>query len=184
MTNGFQLRRYWIRVHSRVGATGTDGATDPSGWESLEYRRQPFTWNGSNLTCGEVIPPDNTFLYPTDGSVANRTVIGTTCEKSTSGYGSGDPLACGTAFDPKGIKSVEYVFRRKGVGQSCWYGSWGTNCMYRKAAMNAAANRWAIPGDNKDPYKNSADYTYVLSVKITNNAGFVSEESITFTETP
>ncbi len=167
---------YWLRIHSRVGATGTTGL---SGWESLAYRRQPFSWNGSSLSCGEPKPPVITFFHPTNGSNESRDEILSGC----AGYGNGDPLACGTVTHNGEITNVEYILQRTRGGANCWNGSWNQDCMYKSTSR--VGNKWAVWGANNRPYFNSARYSYTLRIKVTIKVNdddvYVTEEAITYT---
>ncbi len=172
---------YWVHIHSRVGATGTTGL---SGWESAEYRRQAFGWTGTTLNCGEYIPPKVTFTQPLDGSSGSKRKVGGLLAEECGGRGSGDPLACGTATDANGtVTSIQYIFQRSSIlGTDCWNGNgWGNACGYRDAARGTDQNLWSVPGSYADPYKSSfGSYKYALTIKATDNDGYVSEKSINY----
>ncbi len=173
-------KTYWLRIHSRVGALGS---TESSGWESLEYRRQPFGWNGSTFTCGETRPPNIVFALPANGSNPSRLEIVTACERDTSGYRDKDPLACGTVSDNGPVVSVQYRLQRTGGGANCWNGNWNRDCTYRSVSRAEDGIRWSIAGAKNNPYLNFIRYSCTPTIKATDDNGFVTEKAITYTVT-
>lgn len=165
---------YVIRVQSRIGTSAT-------GWKSEEFRQQPFGRQDANLICAAAIHPELVFKQPTDGSAPTRAQILASC----GAHGAASPAACGTATDSNGsVASIQYILRRRSwLGTSCWDGSsWiiFNGCGYRDAARNAAENRWSVPGGGDTYSTVFGPHTYTLTIKSTDNDGYVSESTITY----
>ncbi len=167
---------YWLRVSSRIG-----------GWESTEYRRQPFSRpDTTTLACGEaIVPPTITFTQPTNAFNGTRSALQTRLNTDCGGFGS--PVACGTATDDGTVASVQYILQRSSIfGTGCWDGSsWGSGCGYRNASRIVGQDRWAVAGDFGDTYFSFfGSYTYTLTIKATDNQSRVSEKSISYRVSP
>ncbi|HEY1134874.1 MAG TPA: hypothetical protein VGE77_09875 [Nocardioides sp.] len=144
------------------------------------------TWirDSGRLTWMDALGPTVTFTRPTAGlSLA----AGLLARAVTTDCGAGF-LACGTASDSSTLASAQYRFVRN--SNQCWNGSaWvgiGTvacaNNAYQAGTLTvgnpATTSTWRVPGTASTAYTLLTGY--VLSVRVTDVAGRVTESSISF----
>ncbi|WP_460810052.1 signal peptidase I [Nocardioides salsibiostraticola] len=183
---------------SAVAPTLTCTDTSPLSGASYYALRARIGTNWVNesprmLYTVDLTGPSLVILGPASGSYDKRDDVQDTvkdaCKPLVEGTSNDkefakDVPACGTVSDPSGVKSVEYQLQRYQLSLlgipllvQCYDGiteSWSTNCAYRSALLNEDKSAWKLPSKFDDAHTKDAAYTYILSVRATDESDNVS----------
>jgi hypothetical protein len=162
--------------------TCTFAATNAKAYYGVTARFESWTKESNRVTYTDSVGPSVPSTSPDDGS---RTYY-TTLRSATASDCGANAIACGTAVDSPGpVASVQYTLRRTGAlsATACWNGlSWvsTSTCTF---APTTGTTSWSVPGSPNTAYTTRlgfGDWTYVLTLRLTDSTGNTSTSQVTY----